>query len=84
MSGRAVYKNNYGMALHGKSIIVFGSPALAVTDYNDSGGTNEISIGQTVEIPIVKSISATSNGTIKSMVSGKLIFTKGLLTNYSK
>lgn len=84
MSGRAVYKNNYGMALHGKSIIVFGSPALAVTDYNDSGGTNEISIGQTVEIPIVKSISATSNGTITSMVSGKLIFTKGLLTNYSK
>lgn len=84
MSGRAVYKNNYGMALHGKSIIVFGSPVLAVTDYNDSGGTNEISIGQTVEIPIVKSISATSNGTIKSMVSGKLIFTKGLLTNYSK
>lgn len=84
MSGRAVYKNNYGMALHGKSIIVFGSPVLAVTDYNDSGGTNEISIGQTVEIPIVKSISATSNGTITSMVSGKLIFTKGLLTNYSK
>lgn len=84
MSGRAVYKNNYGMALHGKSIIVFGSPALAVTDYNDSGGTNEISIGQTVEIPIVKSISATSSGTITSMVSGKLIFTKGLLTNYSK
>lgn len=84
MSGRALYKNNYGMALHGKSIIVFGSPALAVTDYNDSGGTNEISIGQTVEIPIVKSISATSSGTITSMVSGKLIFTKGLLTNYSK
>lgn len=84
MSGRALYKNNYGMALHGKSIIVFGSPALAVTDYNDSGGTNEISIGQTVEIPIVKSITATSTGTIKSMVSGKLIFTKGLLTNYSK
>lgn len=84
MSGRAVYKNNYGMALHGKSIIVFGSPVLAVTDYNDSGGTNEISIGQTVEIPIVKSITATSTGTIKSMVSGKLIFTKGLLTNYSK
>jgi hypothetical protein len=84
MSGRAVYKNNYGMALHGKSIIVFGSPALAVTDYNEDGGTNEISVGQTVEIPIVKSITATSNGTIKSMVSGKLIFTKGLLTNYSK
>lgn len=84
MSGRAVYKNNYGMALHGKSIIVFGSPVLAVSDYNDSGGTNEISIGQTVEIPIVKSITATSTGTIKSMVSGKLIFTKGLLTNYSK
>lgn len=84
MSGRAVYKNNYGMALHGKSIIVFGSPVLAVSDYNDSGGTNEISVGQTVEIPIVKSITATSTGTIKSMVSGKLIFTKGLLTNYSK
>lgn len=84
MSGRAVYKNNYGMALHGKSIIVFGSPALAVTDYNEDGGTNEISVGQTVEIPIVKSITATSNGTITSMVSGKLIFTKGLLTNYSK
>ena len=84
MSGRALYKNNYGMALHGKSIIVFGSPALAVTDYNEDGGTNEISVGQTVEIPIVKSITATSTGTIKSMVSGKLIFTKGLLTNYSK
>lgn len=84
MSGRALYQNNYGLALHGKSIIVFGSPVLGVTDYNDSGGTNEVSIGQTVEIPIVKSISATSNGTIKSMVSGKLIFTKGLLTNYSK
>lgn len=84
MSGRALYKNNYGMALHGKSIIVFGSPALAVTDYNEDGGTNEISVGQTVEIPIVKSITATSNGTITSMVSGKLIFTKGLLTNYSK
>lgn len=84
MSGRAVYKNNYGMALHGKSIIVFGSPVLAVTDYNEDGGTNEISVGQTVEIPIVKSITATSNGTITSMVSGKLIFTKGLLTNYSK
>lgn len=84
MSGRAVYKNNYGMALHGKSIIVFGSPVLAVTDYNEDGGTNEISVGQTVEIPIVKSITATSTGTIKSMVSGKLIFTKGLLTNYSK
>ena len=84
MSGRALYQNNYGMALHGKSIIVFGSPVLAVTDYNEDGGINEISVGQTVEIPIVKSISATSNGTIKSMVSGKLIFTKGLLTNYSK
>lgn len=84
MSGRAVYKNNYGMALHGKSIIVFGSPVLAVTDYNEDGGINEISVGQTVEIPIVKSITATSTGTIKSMVSGKLIFTKGLLTNYSK
>lgn len=84
MSGRALYQNNYGMALHGKSIIVFGSPVLAVTDYNEDGGINEISVGQTVEIPIVKSITATSTGTIKSMVSGKLIFTKGLLTNYSK
>ena len=84
MSGRAVYQNKYGMALHGKSIIVLGSPVLGVTDYNEDGGTNEVSIGQTVEIPIVKSISATSNGIIKSMVSGKLIFTKGLLTNYSK
>ncbi len=84
MSGRALYQNNYGMALHGKSIIVFGSPVLGVTDYNDSGGTNEISVGQTVEIPIVKSISCTSSGIVKSAVSGSLIFTKGLLTNYSK
>lgn len=82
MSGRAVYKNNYGMALHGKSIIVFGSPVLGVTDYNEDGGTNIVNVGQTVEVPIVESIEASSDGILKKVYNGKLIFTKGLLTQY--
>ena len=82
MSGRAVYKNNYGMALHGKSIIVLGSPVLGVADYNEDGGANTVSIGQTVEVPIVESIEATSDGILKKAYNGKLIFTKGLLTQY--
>ena len=82
MSGRAVYKNNYGMALHGKSIIVLGSPVLGVADYNEDGGANTVSIGQTVEVPIVESIEATSDGILKKVYNGKLIFTKGLLTQY--
>ncbi len=82
MSGRAVYKNNYGMALHGKSIIVLGSPVLGVADYNEDGGANTVSIGQTVEVPIVESIEATSDGELRTVYNGKLIFTKGLLTQY--
>lgn len=82
MSGRAVYKNNYGMALHGKSIIVLGSPVLGVADYKENGGANTVSIGQTVEVPIVESIEATSDGILKKVYNGKLIFTKGLLTQY--
>ena len=82
MSGRAVYKNNYGMALHGKSIIVLGSPVLGVADYNEDGGANTVSIGQTVEVPIVESIEASSDGKLRTVYNGKLIFTKGLLTQY--
>ena len=82
MSGRAVYKNNYGMALHGKSIIVLGSPVLGVADYNENGGANTVSIGQTVEVPIVESIEASSDGKLRTVYNGKLIFTKGLLTQY--
>lgn len=82
MSGRAVYKNNYGMALHGKSIIVLGSPVLGVADYKEDGGANTVSIGQTVEVPIVERIEASSDGKLRTVYNGKLIFTKGLLTQY--
>lgn len=56
MSGRVIYKKNYGMGLFGRSVIALGSPALGVTDYSEGdGGT--ITLGQTGDLTVVTDVS---------------------------
>ena len=82
MSGRVIYKKNYGMGLFGRSIIAFGSPVLGVTDYSEGdGGT--VTIGQTGDLTVVTDVSIKDGKDAITLTKKTLTihFEKGLMVS---
>ena len=82
MSGRVVYKKQYGMGLFGRSIIALGSPVLGVTDYSEGGGVN-ITIGQTGDLTVVTDVSIKDEKDAITLTKKTLTihFEKGLMVS---
>lgn len=76
MSGRVTYKNQAGMGLFGRNVIVLGSPTLGVSDYSEGdGGT--ITVGQTGDVRYVSNLTKSGNTWTVSYTT--IHFEKGLM-----
>lgn len=76
MSGRVTYKNQAGMGLFGRNVIVLGSPTLGVSDYSEGdGGT--ITVGKTGDVRYVSNLTKSDNTWTVSYTT--IHFEKGLM-----